>query len=235
MTTEAKGEIIRQITEIGVIPVVRADSAEIAHRAAKAIRAGGISIIEITMTVPGAIEIIRKLNEEGDSDVLVGAGTVLNPSVARDCIGAGARFIVSPSMNLETIAYCKQEGVVVMPGALTPSEIVNAWTAGADFVKIFPAGAVGGPTYIRSVKAPLPEIRLVPTGGVSLENAAAFIEAGAEAVGVGGELVDLKALREGKDAVVTERARRILESVKLGRSNRKDATAQKRAGGGGHT
>ncbi len=206
-----------------------------ARRAAVAIRAGGISILEITMTVPGAVRIIRELSEEAGSGALIGAGTVLNPKAARECIEAGAQFIVSPALNLETIAYCRQMEIVVMPGALTPTEIVNAWSVGADFVKVFPAGAVGGPAYIRSLKGPMPEIKLVPTGGVSLANAAAFIEAGAEAVGVGGELVDLKALREGRDSDVTERARQLAESVKQARSKMNDARMQMQSGGsGGH-
>lgn len=218
-----------------MIPVVRAESAEMARRAAVAIRAGGISILEITMTVPGAVRIIRELSEEAGSGALIGAGTVLNPKAARECIEAGAQFIVSPALNLETIAYCRQMEIVVMPGALTPTEIVNAWSVGADFVKVFPAGAVGGPAYIRSLKGPMPEIKLVPTGGVSLANAAAFIEAGAEAVGVGGELVDLKALREGRDSDVTERARQLAESVKQARSKMNDARMQMQSGGsGGH-
>lgn len=232
MVSEHKTEHIRRITEIGVIPVVRAESADLARHAASAIRAGGIPVLEITMTVPGALHIIRELSIEYGAEVLIGAGTVMDVPGARDCIAAGARFIVSPSLNLATVAFCKQEGIVVMPGALTPTEIVTAWSAGADFVKVFPAGTAGGPAYIRSLKAPLPEIKLVPTGGVSLENAGAFIEAGAEAVGVGSELVDVKALREGKEELVAERARQLLESVKQARIRKKEAAAQKQGAGG---
>jgi 2-dehydro-3-deoxyphosphogluconate aldolase / (4S)-4-hydroxy-2-oxoglutarate aldolase len=233
MTTTSKAEIIARIMEIGVIPVIRAESAELAQRAAAAIRAGGIPILEITMTVPGALEIIRGLIRECGDNTLIGAGTVLNKNSARDCLAAGARFIVSPALNLDTIAYCKNENVIVMPGALTPSEIVNAWEAGADFVKVFPVSAVGGPAYIRSLKAPLPDVKLVPTGGVTLANAGAYIEAGAEAVGVGGELVDLNALREKKDDLLTERAQQILDNVKHARISRKNSTARQRTGGSG--
>jgi 2-dehydro-3-deoxyphosphogluconate aldolase / (4S)-4-hydroxy-2-oxoglutarate aldolase len=233
VTHATKDEIIRRIAAIGVIPVVRADSARLARRAAAAIRRGGIPVLEITMTVPGALHIIRELSLECGGEVLIGAGTVMNPDAARDCIEAGARFIVSPSLNLATIEFCRKAGVAVIPGALTPTEIVTAWSAGADFVKVFPAGTAGGPAYIRSLKAPLPEIKLVPTGGVTLANAAAYIEAGAEAVGVGGELVDLPALRDGKDDVLAERARQLLESVARARNNKIDAMAQKQSGGSG--
>jgi len=235
MVTDHKLENVRRITEIGVIPVVRAESADLARRAASAIREGGIPILEITMTVPGALHIIRELSVECGSEVLIGAGTVMDVAGARNCIEAGARFIVSPSLNPATIAFCKQEGVVVMPGALTPTEIVTAWTAGADFVKVFPAGAAGGPSYIKSLRAPLPEIKLVPTGGVSLANAAAFIEAGAEAVGVGSELVDVVALREGKEDLVAVRARQLLVSVRDARAKRENAAAQKQGSGGGRS
>ncbi|HKS83552.1 MAG TPA: bifunctional 4-hydroxy-2-oxoglutarate aldolase/2-dehydro-3-deoxy-phosphogluconate aldolase [Candidatus Acidoferrales bacterium] len=233
MAGATKDEITRRIAAIGVIPVVRAESTHLARRAASAIRQGGIPVLEITMTVPGALDIIRELSLECGNEVLIGAGTVMDPDAARDCIAAGARFIVSPSLNLATIEFCKKEGVVLMPGALTPTEIVTAWTAGADFVKVFPAGTAGGPAYIRSLKAPLPEIKLVPTGGVTLANAASYIEAGAEAVGVGGELVNLQALREGKDEEITERARQLLESVAQARSMKKEARAQKQSGGSG--
>jgi len=233
MGIASKAEVIRRITDIGVIPVVRAESAELARRAASAIRAAGISILEITMTVPGALHIIRELSIEAGSEVLIGAGTVLDAARARECVDAGARFIVSPALNFETIVYCKQQGIAVMPGALTPTEVVNAWTAGADFIKVFPAGSVGGPAYIRSLKAPLPEIKLVPTGGVTLANAAAFIEAGAEAVGVGGDLVDLNALREKNDSLLTARARQLLESVALARGKRNGAVGEKLSSSGG--
>ena len=193
-----------------MIPVVRATSADEAMRAVDAIREGGISVLEITMTVPGAIDVIAKVSARFGDDALVGAGTVLDPETARACIESGAQFVVSPALNLETIACCRELDVTVMPGALTPTEVVQAWNAGADFVKVFPAGAVGGPSYLKSLKAPLPQIELVPTGGVSLKTAADFIKAGAAALGVGADLVDIKAIREGQAALITERAKQFV-------------------------
>ena len=212
-----KTEVKAAIKDIGVIPVIRAQSAEEAMSAIDAIREGGISVLEITMTVPGAVKVIEKVSALYGSQALIGAGTVLDPETARACIQAGARFIVSPSLNLETISLCRREDVVVMPGSLTPTEVVNAWTAGADFVKVFPAGAVGGANYIKSLKAPLPQIELIPTGGVSLKTAADFIKAGASALGIGADLVDVKALREGQQNVITERARQFVQIVQEAR------------------
>lgn len=213
-----KTEVIREIKETGVIPVVRANSADEAMRAIDAIREGGISILEITMTVPGAVKLIEQVANRYRNEALVGAGTVLDPETARACISAGAQFVVSPSLNLETIACCRELDTVVMPGGLTPTEVVQAWTSGADFVKVFPAGAVGGASYIKALKAPLPQIELVPTGGVSLKTAAEFIRAGAAAVGVGADLVDIKAIREGQAALITERAKQFLEIVRQART-----------------
>lgn len=213
-----KAEVLKTIREIGIIPVVRAQSADEAMTAIDAIREGGISILEITMTVPGAIGVIEQVCSRYGSDAVVGAGTVLDGETARACILAGARFVVSPSLNLETIEVCRRYGVPVMPGALTPTEVVHAWTAGADFVKVFPAGAVGGASYIKSLKAPLPQIELVPTGGVSLKTAADFIKAGASALGVGADLVDVKAIREGQASVITERAREFVRIVQEART-----------------
>jgi len=212
-----KSEIVSRILETGVIPVIRAESPEIALRAIDAIRAGGISVLEITMTVPGAIRVIEEAAARFGDDAIVGAGTVLDAETARACILAGARFVVSPALDLETISCCRGYNIPVMPGAMTPSEVVTAWKAGADLVKVFPANAVGGPSYIKSLKAPLPQIGLVPTGGVSLENAGDFIRAGAAAVGVGSDLVDTKALRAGDDKIITERARQFIETVILAR------------------
>jgi 2-dehydro-3-deoxyphosphogluconate aldolase/(4S)-4-hydroxy-2-oxoglutarate aldolase len=213
-----RSEVIQQIVETGVIPVVRASSADEAMRAVDAIKAGGISVLEITMTVPGAVRVIEAVAARYGSEALVGAGTVLDPETARACILAGAEFIVSPALNLETIALCRRYGKVVMPGALTPTEVLTAWQAGADFVKVFPCDSMGGAKYIKSLKAPLPQIQIVPTGGVTLQTAADFIKAGAIALGVGTELVDLKALREGRMDLITERARRFIEIVKESRS-----------------
>jgi 2-dehydro-3-deoxyphosphogluconate aldolase/(4S)-4-hydroxy-2-oxoglutarate aldolase len=213
-----KSEVIRQIRETGVVPVVRAASADEAMRAVDAIKAGGIGVLEITMTVPGAVRLIGEVCGRFGADALVGAGTVLDAETARACILAGAQFVVSPALDLATIECCRRYGVAVLPGALTPTEVVQAWAAGADFVKVFPAGALGGASYIKSLKAPLPQIELVPTGGVSLKTAAAFIRAGASALGVGADLVDTKVLREGRACLITERARQFLEIVRAARA-----------------
>src|SRR6185369_3619400 len=213
-----KGEVVQTIRDIGIIPVVRAQSADEAMMAIDAIREGGVPLLEITMTVPGAVGVIEKVSQRYGSEALVGAGTVLDGETARACILAGAQFVVSPSLNLETIEVCRRHGVAVMPGALTPTEVVQAWSAGADFVKVFPAGAVGGASYIKALKAPLPQIELVPTGGVSLKTAADFIKAGASALGVGADLVDVKAIREGQQHLITERAREFVRIVRHARA-----------------
>jgi 2-dehydro-3-deoxyphosphogluconate aldolase/(4S)-4-hydroxy-2-oxoglutarate aldolase len=213
-----KAEVVQTIRDVGIIPVVRAQSADEAMKAIDAIREGGISLLEITMTVPGAIAVIEEVSTRYGAEALVGAGTVLDGETARACILAGAQFIVSPSLDLETIAVCRRYGIAVMPGALTPTEIVQAWSAGADFVKVFPAGAMGGASYIKSLKAPLPQIELVPTGGVSLKTAADFIKAGASALGVGADLVDVKAIRDGQQSLITERAREFVRIVREART-----------------
>jgi len=215
----SKYDVLAQIREVGLVPVIRAESPEVAGQAIEAIRAGGVPILEITMTVPGAIRLIEDVAGRYGRDTVVGAGTVLDPETARACILAGARFVVSPSLNPETIACCRRYGVAVLPGALTPTEVVAAWQAGADMVKVFPAGAVGGASYIKALKAPLPQVDLVPTGGVSLKTAADFIKAGATALGVGADLVDTRALREGRGAEITQRARELVEIVKTARAS----------------
>ena len=213
-----KAEVIKQIKNTGLIPVVRATSADEAMRAIDAIREGGVSVLEITMTVPGAVGVIEQLTKKYGSDVLVGAGTVLDAETARACMLSGAQFIVSPALNMETIECCRRYGVAVLPGALSPTEVVQAWTAGADLVKVFPAGALGGASYLKALKAPLPHIELVPTGGVSLKTAADFIKAGASALGVGTDLVDLKAIRDGQASVITERAKQFVQIVREARA-----------------
>lgn len=212
-------DVINTIREIGIIPVVRASIAIDAMRAIEAILEGGISVIEITMTVPGALSVIEQVTARfGNPMLVVGAGTVLDVETAKACISSGAQFIVSPALNFDTIAYCRQQKIAVMPGALTPTEVVQAWNAGANFVKVFPAGAVGGPSYLKALKAPLPQIELVPTGGVNLKTAADFIKAGAAALGVGADLVDIKAIREGQSSLITERAKQFVEIVREARS-----------------
>jgi 2-dehydro-3-deoxyphosphogluconate aldolase/(4S)-4-hydroxy-2-oxoglutarate aldolase len=214
-----KIDVLQRIRDTGLIPVVRAESADQAMRAVAAIKAGGVSVLEITMTVPGAIDVIEKLAAAFGSEALIGAGTVLDPETAGKCIQAGAQFIVSPALNEETIACCRTNDVAIFPGALTPTEVVRAWNAGADAVKIFPAGAVGGASYLKALKAPLPQIELIPTGGVSLKTAADFIKAGAMALGVCADLVDPKALHEGNEELITERARQFTEIVREARRN----------------
>ena len=214
-----KTEVIQRIRGTGLIPVVRAESIDLAMRAAEAIKTGGVDVLEVTMTVPGAIDVIAKLAATFGTEVVIGAGTVLDPDTANKCVQAGAQFIVSPALNEETIAFCRANDVAVFPGALTPTEVVRAWNVGADAVKVFPAGAVGGASYLKALKAPLPQIELVPTGGVSLKTAADFIKAGAMALGVGADLVDTKALRENHDEVITERARQFLEIVREARAS----------------
>ena len=214
-----KTHVIQRIRDTGLIPVVRAESADLAMRAVEAIKTGGVDVLEVTMTVPGAIDVIAKLAATFGTEVVIGAGTVLDPDTANKCVQAGAQFIVSPALNEETIAFCRANDVAVFPGALTPTEVVRAWNVGADAVKVFPAGAVGGASYLKALKAPLPQIELVPTGGVSLKTAADFIKAGAMALGVGADLVDTKALRENHDEVITERARQFLEIVREARAS----------------
>jgi 2-dehydro-3-deoxyphosphogluconate aldolase/(4S)-4-hydroxy-2-oxoglutarate aldolase len=212
-----KASVIEQITGAGVLPVIRAASFDEALGVVEAIAAGGVRVFEVTMTVPGAVQLIERLVSEYKGEALIGAGTVLDAAAARDCVNAGAKFIISPALDFETIEFCNQAGIVVMPGALTPTEIVAAWNAGADFVKVFPAGALGGASYLKSLKAPLPHIKLIPTGGVSLSTAADFIKAGASAIGVGADLVDLQALREGNSDLIAEKARQYLEIVRKAR------------------
>jgi 2-dehydro-3-deoxyphosphogluconate aldolase/(4S)-4-hydroxy-2-oxoglutarate aldolase len=208
-----KSEVIQKIKEVGLLPVLRADSEAEAIALAHALEAGGVTIIEVTMTVPGAIEVIRCLKHETGGRVLIGAGTVLDPETARACMLAGAEFIVSPSLKLSTIEICRRYSVAVFPGALTPTEVVTAWEAGADAVKVFPCSALGGAKYLKALKAPFPQIELIPTGGVSLATAHEFLEAGALALGVGGDLVDNKAIRAGKPETITDNARKYLEIV----------------------
>lgn len=199
------------------MPVVRASSAKQAMRAAEAVCAGGIPIVEITMTVPGAIEVIAQLSKSMASEVLIGAGTVLDAATAERCIDAGAEFIVSPGFDFETVKFAKRADKLMMAGALTPTEVIAAWKAGSDFVKIFPCGTIGGAKYIKALKAPLPQIPMVPTGGVNLNTAADFIVAGAAALGIGGELVSASALESGDTAPIVEAAQEFVSIVRNAR------------------
>jgi 2-dehydro-3-deoxyphosphogluconate aldolase / (4S)-4-hydroxy-2-oxoglutarate aldolase len=214
-----KAAVLKSLKDIGLVPVLRAESADQALALADAIAAGGVIALEVTMTVPGAIRVMRWLSEERPN-ILIGAGTVLDAETARMCILEGAKFIVSPALNVKTIEMCHRYSVAVLPGALTPTEIVTAWEAGADVVKVFPASALGGAKYLKSVKAPLPHIELIPTGGVSLETARDFLEAGAFALGVGADLVDPKAIAAGRPETITDNARKYLMIVRSFRASR---------------
>jgi len=210
-------ETLAKILEEGVAPVVRVSSAAETFEVAKAIREGGISVIEVTMSVPGALDVMKEVTQRFGREVLLGAGTILDPETARAALLSGAKFVVTPTLNLDIIKMCRRYSAVVIPGALTPTEILTAWEAGADLVKVFPIAQVGGPAYIRAVRAPLPQIPLVPTGGVNAEIAGEFIRAGAAAIAAGGELVDKKAVAEKKYSVIVENARRFLAEVKKAR------------------
>lgn len=214
----SKQNILGRIQEVGLVPVVRASSADEAMQVIEAIRAGGVPVLEITMTVPRAVTVIEQVADRYGSEVVVGAGTVLDAETARACILAGASFIVSPALNLETIEMCRRYSVAVMPGVLTPTEVVTAWQAGADLVKVFPCGALGGAKYLKALKAPLPQIEMIPTGGVTLTTAAEFIEAGAFALGVGADLVDTKAIRAGQPEKLTDAARSYIAVVREARA-----------------
>ncbi|HEY5381202.1 MAG TPA: bifunctional 2-keto-4-hydroxyglutarate aldolase/2-keto-3-deoxy-6-phosphogluconate aldolase [Acidobacteriaceae bacterium] len=208
-----KEEIVEKLREIGVVPVLRAESEEQALAIAAAIADGGVTVLEITMTVPGAVRVIARLTKERP-DLLIGAGTVLDAETARVCMLEGAQFVVSPALNLKTIEMCQRYSIPVLPGALTPTEVVTAWQAGADVIKIFPASALGGAKYLKSLKAPLPQVEMIPTGGVSLATAREFLDAGAFALGVGADLVDTKAMAAGQPEKITANARKYLEIVR---------------------
>jgi 2-dehydro-3-deoxyphosphogluconate aldolase/(4S)-4-hydroxy-2-oxoglutarate aldolase len=208
-----KTEVGNRILEIGIVPIIRARSAEQAIAAAEAICAGGISVVEVTMTVPGAVQVIDQLSRKMGQQVLIGAGTVLDAETAAKCLDAGAQFLVSPGFDPETVKLACRRGVLMMAGALTPSEVIAAWKAGSDFVKIFPCGNVGGPKYIKALRGPLPQIPMVPTGGVNLSTVGEFILAGAAAVGIGSELVSAAALASGNIREITDLARQYVSIV----------------------
>jgi 2-dehydro-3-deoxyphosphogluconate aldolase / (4S)-4-hydroxy-2-oxoglutarate aldolase len=212
-----RAEVVANLKDIGVVPVVRAGAAAEALQLTDAIRAGGLPVVEITMTVPGALQVIEHLSRVHGAALWVGAGSVLDAETAQACIDAGARFVVSPTLDIGTLQRCGEQDVAVMAGALTPTEVVKAWAAGADFVKVFPASALGGAAYIRSLKAPLPHVELVPTGGVTLANAADFIAAGAAAIGVGSDLANVDAIRRGQPEEISAAARAYLDIVRAAR------------------
>jgi 2-dehydro-3-deoxyphosphogluconate aldolase/(4S)-4-hydroxy-2-oxoglutarate aldolase len=203
--------------EIAIVPIVRTSSAAMAIAAVEAVYEGGIPCVEITMTVEGAVKALEAVADRYGDRILLGAGTVLDPETARICMLAGAQFFVTPSLNTRTIEAAKRYSKPVFPGALTPTEILTAWEAGADGVKVFPCSAVGGAKYIKAVKAPFPQIELVPTGGVNLDTIQDFLQAGSAAVGVGGELVDAKSCAEKNYQLITERARKFRQAVETAR------------------
>ncbi len=205
-------EIIRRIGETGIVPVIRAANPAEASRAVEAVCAGGISIVEITMTVPDAPRVLREVART-NSDFLIGAGTVLNAKQAEICIDAGARFLVSPGLSSEVLRIAAKHNVLAIPGAFTPTEVMAARELGADVIKIFPCGSGGGPSHIKALRAPFPECRFIPTGGVTLKNAEEYFAAGAFALGIGAELADLAALRRNEPHKLTEAAKSLAAIV----------------------
>jgi 2-dehydro-3-deoxyphosphogluconate aldolase/(4S)-4-hydroxy-2-oxoglutarate aldolase len=205
-------ETTQQIIErVGLIPVLRARNAAQAHSVVQAMIAGGVTVVEVTMTVPGAIDVLKELKQKYGAQLLLGSGTVTTPAEAQATINAGAEFVVSPSLHPEVINTTKTNGKLSIPGALTPTEVITAWRAGADYVKIFPCSAMGGASYLKSLLAPFPFLKLIPTGGVTLETAASFVKAGARALGVGSDLVNLAAVDAGHPETITETARAYLK------------------------
>ena len=212
-----KREVFNRMVSEGLIPVIRVSSAAEAIDVAHAIKEGGVTLIEITMSVPGAMDAIKELTKKYKDDIIMGAGTILDPETGRAALLAGAQFIVTPTLNFDLIQLAHRYSAVVVPGAMTPTEILAAWNAGADMVKVFPAAQLGGPEYIKALRGPLPQILYVPTGGVNLQNAGAFIKAGSTALGVGGELVDKKAVKEKKFNIITENTRAFLKTIREAR------------------
>lgn len=212
-------QIKATLERVGLIPVLRATSVEMGHALVDAMMAGGVTVVEVTMTVPNAVSLLRDLKQKYGSSLLLGSGTVTDAAQAEATIEAGAEFVVSPSLHFDVIARTKELGKISIPGALTPSEVITAWRAGADFVKIFPCSAMGGASYLKSLLAPFPDLKLIPTGGVTLQTAADFLKAGARALGVGADLVNAKAIAEGKPELITNTARGYLEIIRTARSS----------------
>jgi len=211
-----KDEVCSRIRDIAIVPAIRVSSGDDAHFAAEAVTHGGIPIVEITMTVPGAVELISHL-VRSDPKVIVGAGTVLDTNTARLCVDAGAVFLTSPSFNLAVVEFAAKENIAVLPGAMTPTEIVTAWSAGADFVKVFPCAQIGGDKYIKALNASLPQIPLIAAGGVNQQTAANFILSGATAIGIGTELIPTEAIARRQSERIRELARRFTRLVKEAR------------------
>ena len=218
-------EILAFITGIGIVPIVRVASAESAVQAVEAIYRGGVRAAEITMTVPGAIRALERVADRLGDKMMLGAGTVLDPETARACMLAGAQFFVTPALRLSTIEVARRYSKVIFPGALTPTEVLTAWEAGADAVKIFPCGNMGGARYIKALKGPFPHIAMIPTGGVNLETAGEFLKAGACAIAVGTEMVDPRTIQDGRFDLIEERARQFLACVGKARAEMKSAAS----------
>jgi 2-dehydro-3-deoxyphosphogluconate aldolase/(4S)-4-hydroxy-2-oxoglutarate aldolase len=210
-------QVLREVENTGVVAVIRMKEADKLRAVIDALLEGGVRALELTMTVPGAIGLIEEIAKTLPGEFQLGAGTVLDPETARQVILAGAKYIVAPTLNLKTIEMCHRYDVAIMPGCFTPTEILTAWEAGADVIKVFPATALG-PAYFRDVRAPLPQVRLMPTGGVTMENAGEWIKAGAVAIGVGSALVDTKAIAAGNFAQITKNAKSLIESVRAARA-----------------
>jgi 2-dehydro-3-deoxyphosphogluconate aldolase/(4S)-4-hydroxy-2-oxoglutarate aldolase len=206
--SESTQEIIERV---GLIPVLRAKSAAQGHAVVEAMIAGGVTVVEVTMTVPGAIHLLKELKKEYGAKLLLGSGTVTTAAQAEATIEAGAEFVVSPSLHLEVVSATKSNGKLSIPGALTPTEAITAWESGADYVKILPCSAVGGASYLKALLAPFPHLKLIPTGGVTLQNAEGFLQAGARALGIGSDLVNLAAVDAGHPETITEAARAYLK------------------------
>jgi 2-dehydro-3-deoxyphosphogluconate aldolase/(4S)-4-hydroxy-2-oxoglutarate aldolase len=214
-----KERVCAKIQEVGIVPAIRTSSGEEARFASEVVAKSGIPIVEITMTVPGAIEVISYL-AKNLPDVIVGAGTVLDLDTARLCVAAGVRFLTSPGLDLEIVRFAAKEKMCMMAGALTPTEVITAWKAGSDFVKVFPCAQVGGESYIRALRGPLPHVPLIAAGGVNQQTASSFILAGADAIGVGRELIPKEALQQRQEGRISELARRFLGHVKSARSQK---------------
>jgi 2-dehydro-3-deoxyphosphogluconate aldolase/(4S)-4-hydroxy-2-oxoglutarate aldolase len=210
-------QVLREIESSGVVAVIRMQKADQLRAVIDALLEGGVRALELTMTVPGAIGLIEELAKDLPGEFQLGAGTVLDTETARQVILAGAKYIVAPTLNLDVITLCHRYDVAIMPGCFTPTEILTAWQAGADLIKVFPATALG-PSYFKDVRAPLPQVRLMPTGGVTMENAGEWIKAGAVAIGVGSALVDTKAIAAGNFAQITKNAKSLIESVRAARA-----------------
>ena len=208
-----------KIERVGLIPVLRAKSVAQGRAVVDAMIAGGVTVVEVTMTVPDAVDLIKELRKQFGEELLLGSGTVTTAEQAQATIDAGAEFVVSPSLHPEVIAVTKKNGKIACPGALTPTEAITAWNAGADYVKIFPCSAVGGAGYLKALLAPFPHLKLIPTGGVTLQTAESFIKAGARALGVGSDLVNLAAVDAGQPETITETARAYLRVLADARRN----------------